>query len=56
MLNDEEKRKVRLLQNEYHKKWRKQNPEKVQAINDRFWRKKIQNLDNERSNNETNSN
>lgn len=41
MLSEEEKRKIRLVQNEYHRKWRKENPEKVQAINDRFWRKKL---------------
>ncbi len=41
MLSEEEKRKIRLIQNEYHRKWRKENPEKVQAINDRFWRKKL---------------
>ncbi len=41
MLNEEEKKKIRRIQNEYHKKWRKQNPEKVQAINERFWRKRL---------------
>lgn len=45
MLSEEEKRKIRLLQNEYHKKWRKQNPNKVRAINDRFWRKKLKNIE-----------
>ena len=41
MLSEDEKKKIRLIKNEYHKKWRKQNPEKVQAIYERFWRKKI---------------
>lgn len=41
MLTDAEKKKIRLIQNEYHKKWRKQNPEKVKAINEKFWKNKL---------------
>lgn len=42
MLTDEEKKKIRIIQNEYHRKWRKQNPEKVKVINERFWKKKLE--------------
>ena len=41
MLTDEEKRKIRLMKNEYARNWRKQNPEKVKAIHERFWKKKL---------------
>ncbi len=30
------------IKNEYFRNWRKQNPEKVQKINERFWRKKLE--------------
>lgn len=42
MLTDEEKKKIRIIQNEYHRKWRNQNPEKVKVINERFWKKKLE--------------
>ena len=34
--------KAKRLQAEYHKKWRKKNPDKVKAINKRYWLKKAQ--------------
>ena len=42
MLNDEEKEKIRLMRNEYHRKWRQENPQKIQVINERYWKKKLE--------------
>ncbi len=41
MFTDEEKKKIRVIQNEYHKNWRKKNPQKIKAINERYWKKKL---------------
>lgn len=32
MLNDEEREQIRVIQNEYARQWRKNNPEKVQEM------------------------
>ena len=36
---DNEREELRLLRNEYARNWRKQNPEKVKATNERFYRR-----------------
>lgn len=41
MDSNEKKKALRLQKNEYFRNWRKNNPEKVQAINERFWEKKL---------------
>lgn len=32
--------RARLKRNEYNRKWRRENPERVRAINERYWLKK----------------
>lgn len=44
MENEMSKEEQRKLRNEYFRNWRKENPEKVQKINERFYRKKIEQL------------
>lgn len=44
---------IRKARNEYARNWRKNNPEKVQKINERFWTKKLKEM--EESKNETNA-
>ena len=34
-----EKEEIRLLRNEYARNWRRKNPDKVKATNDKFYRK-----------------
>ena len=41
MNSEQEKKELRLMRNEYARNWRKKNPEKVQAINERFWTRKL---------------
>lgn len=43
MLNNDEQKKIRLLQNKYHREWRAKNQDKVKAINERYWKKKLKN-------------
>ena len=43
MLSSEEKEQIRIIQNEYARQWRKNNPEKVQEIRERFWKNKLKN-------------
>lgn len=43
-LEEEAKR----LNVQYHKEWRKKNPDKVKAINKRYWLKKAQKLKEEK--------
>lgn len=38
--------------NQYNREWRKNNKEKVKAINQRYWIKKAQKLREEKNNNE----
>lgn len=35
------KQALRLARNEYCRRWRHNNPEKVQKINERFWEKQL---------------
>lgn len=35
-------KEARRLKAEYHKKWRRKNPDKVNEINKRYWLKKAQ--------------
>ncbi len=44
MTENEKKEQLRLARNAYCKKWRNKNPEKVQKINERFFFKKVQEL------------
>lgn len=44
MTENEKKEQLRLARNAYCKKWRNKNPEKVQKINERFFLKKVQEL------------
>lgn len=39
---------LREVQREYYRKWRAKNPEKYRAIQDRFWRKKLDQARRER--------
>lgn len=41
MSNEQEMKELKLMRNEYARKWRKKNPEKVQAINERFWARRL---------------
>lgn len=43
-LEDEAKK----IQAQYHREWRKKNPDKVKAINKRYWLKKAQKLKEEK--------
>lgn len=36
------KDKFKSIKSEYFKNWRKNNPDKIQKINERFWTKKLQ--------------
>lgn len=36
-----EQEAVRLLKNAYNREWRKKNPEKARAIQERYWQKKL---------------
>ena len=45
-----EKEEIRLMRNEYHRKWRAKNPDKVKAINERFYAKLKDKQNEERSN------
>lgn len=40
MSNEKIKDLARQKRNEYHRNWQKQNPEKVQQAQQRFWEKK----------------
>lgn len=40
MDNNISKDLVRQKKNEYHRKWQKQNPEKVKKAQERYWEKK----------------
>lgn len=42
MKNKLSKEEIRLARNKYHRLWTKKNQDKVQKINERFYRKKIQ--------------
>ena len=33
---------LKAIKNEYFRNWKRNNPEKVKAINNRFWAKKLQ--------------
>lgn len=33
---------LKAIRNEYFRNWKRNNPDKVKAINDRFWAKKLQ--------------
>ena len=33
---------ARLARNSYHKKWAKENPEKIRAATRRYWEKKVE--------------
>lgn len=46
MNSDEKAQALRLKRNEYFRNWRKNNPEKVQKINERFWEKKLKESQN----------
>lgn len=36
---------ARLARNEYYRKWRKDNPEKALAIQERYWKKKLREIE-----------
>lgn len=44
MENELSKELQKKIRNEYFRNWRKKNPEKVQKINQRFWKKKYEEL------------
>lgn len=44
MRNDNMSDLIRKAKNEYHNKWRKQNPEKVQQAQNRYWEKKAREM------------
>ena len=49
--------KFNSIKKEYFRNWRKNNPEKIQKINERFWTKKLQEKEENKKgddNNETN--
>ena len=37
-----EEEKIRDAKRDYHRQWRKKNPEKVRAAQERFWRRKLE--------------
>ncbi|MBE5773356.1 MAG: phosphatase [Clostridiales bacterium] len=38
---------IRKAKNEYQRQWRKQNPEKVKAIQERYWLRKARKINGE---------
>ena len=44
--------KIRQAKNEYLRKWRKQNPERVKAANERYWLKKAKEIMEREENND----
>lgn len=56
MLSNEEKQAIRDIKNEYQRKWRKQNPDKVQANTERFWLRKLQQIERKLENETTEKN
>ncbi|NLD48347.1 MAG: phosphatase [Clostridiaceae bacterium] len=43
----EEQKAIRKAKNDYMKRWRRRNPDKVKANTDRYWLKKAEELKNE---------
>ncbi len=41
MINEQKKKELRQMRNEYARNWRRKNPEKVQAINEKFWERRL---------------
>ena len=41
MIEAEIMEQLRAKQREYKREWRKQNPDKVKAANERYWRKRV---------------
>ena len=41
-MTDKELNRIRMLKNEYQRQWRKKNPGKVKAIQERYWLKRAQ--------------
>lgn len=35
---------IKIAKREYHRKWRRDNPEKVKAYQERYWKKKAEQL------------
>lgn len=48
MNNSELEKEAKRLEAQYHREWRKKNPDKVKAINKRYWLKKAQKLKEEK--------
>lgn len=42
MNQEERSAAIREIKREYYRKWRERNPEKVQAAQEKFWEKKLQ--------------
>ena len=41
MENSELEKEAKRLEAQYHREWRKKNPDKVKAINKRYWLKRL---------------
>lgn len=47
-MSETNREELREVQREYYRKWRAKNPEKYRAIQDRFWKKKLDQAKRER--------